>query len=98
MADYIGNIGFVSAILICLIKWEWLDYYQVVRKPWMPDAGCYFCLGFWVSIILNLFVTIVRDLAGDESTVSSYLIIPVVAFVCAPFVNIIVTHARGKAE
>jgi hypothetical protein len=38
-------------ILEALIKWKVIDFYEVVRKKWMPDADCYLCLGFWLCCI-----------------------------------------------
>lgn len=41
----------VSAVLFTLKKWDVLDWYSVYRKAWMPEASCYFCLSFWLSLV-----------------------------------------------
>lgn len=45
---------FNSCLLMCFRKWGWLDYYEAVRKPWMPSGSCFLCLGFWLTIITAL--------------------------------------------
>lgn len=44
--------GCISATLLtCFKKWRWLEYYEVYRRPWMPEP-CEFCFGFWLSALM----------------------------------------------
>ena len=89
------NIGIVSSVLICLLKWGVLDYYQARwERPWLPAAGCYFCLGFWLTI-LNF--TAAQIWAG-WITPSRAIEIVLYGFVSAPFINMIVGYARGQVR
>jgi hypothetical protein len=85
MSKFIVVVGLVSSLIIIAGKWGILDWYQVKRKMWMPDAGCFFCIGFWLSLIM-------WTVDGNQ-----FFSIPA-ALVTAPFINYIVSHARGKAE
>jgi hypothetical protein len=51
-------LGIVITLLQCFKKWGWLDYYAAHygHIKWLPDAGCYLCLGFWLSWIVLPFV------------------------------------------
>ena len=85
MSEFVLGVGLVSAVLICLGKWGVLDWYQVKRKIWMPDAGCFFCLGFWLSSLVWL-----QEGAGFKAFF--------IALCSAPFINIIVNYARGEVR
>lgn len=87
------NVGIVSSILICAIKWGWLDEYEVRRLPWMPSGGCYFCLGFWLTVIK---FTLLYAVSGWEW--SCVINILGYGFFSAPFINMIVGYARGQVR
>jgi hypothetical protein len=55
-------IGFtVSFMIILSNKWEILDYYEMIRKKWMPER-CEFCLSFWLSALLFVvFIWIIPE-------------------------------------
>lgn len=84
--DLIQLVGVVSFLLVVAHKWELLDIYDATRKTWMPSGGCYFCLGFWLSVIVQ---------AITFSPV--WLALP-----AAPFVSLIVSittdYARRKTD
>lgn len=45
-----------TTLILCMKKWGWLDWYIIHRPFWMPDAICYLCLGFWLSLIECLII------------------------------------------
>jgi hypothetical protein len=94
----IENVGLLSCLMLCFIKWGWLDLYQVYRKEWMPEAGCYLCLGFWLGIALNGLAVLLTQIMLDGFDAVEYLRMILNAFISAPFINVIVMYARGKTE
>jgi len=55
MLETIIILALLSACLLqCFKKWGWLDFYEAVRKKWMPSGSCYLCLGFWITVFIAL--------------------------------------------
>lgn len=79
-----------TTILICFKKWGWLDLYAAYRRVWwMPNADCYLCLGFWLSL---LQVLLYGTLSGHW-----YLLVPFCSAALTNYLtNIAVIHDHGK--
>jgi hypothetical protein len=44
-----------AALLVCLAKWGVLQAWEV-HRPWWLFKRCDFCAGYWLSVLLLLFV------------------------------------------
>lgn len=50
------TIGITITLLACFEKWGWLDWYESIRKTWMPKGNCFLCLSFWLSMPVTALV------------------------------------------
>lgn len=62
-----------ATIIITFKKWGVFDFYQVHRLAFMPAEVCEFCVGFWISVVLTVLMSI-----STESNIS-YIAIPFVS-------------------
>jgi hypothetical protein len=87
----IENIFYISLgicfVLICLYKWGVLDTYEAYRKSWMPKAGCFFCIGWWLSWVVVVFL-----IFWELNLIN--VIIPFFSSVIIHFIMSITVHAR----
>jgi hypothetical protein len=40
-----------ATLLQCFRKWHWLEWYAIHKADYLPDAGCFLCLSFWLAAI-----------------------------------------------
>jgi hypothetical protein len=73
-------LGTTLTVLQAFGKWGWLEKYEFLRSTWMPEAGCFLCLSFWLSIPVSLLYFTLWLFHVE------FLLIP---FTCAGLINII---------